>query len=283
MHWLLLLILIPLLSISMTLGGCICCGCLRCTDTPTVVQASLSGISNKSGDDGCNSTPGCDDLNADFVLDHQGNEGALNPDIITASEDGFGCVWTCEITPIDCSTNDCDDCDCDYVFADHAGSFPDLPSCEAGCEPDPVLSEGGSPGTYTVDRNADCTTCENDHGCDVSCGDAQEIGACNCISDGLGMGGYICECAAECNCTTDCETEGAGGQIIVNLYRKAGTLDTVLFVYINLPTSVEYRGEIVFTGEESITCIDTHTVTLTKYTTGAPYCTDPASIDIEFS
>lgn len=280
MYWL-LLFLIPLLSISMTLGGCVCCGCLRCEDAPTTYQATLSGISNKSGSSGCNSTPGCDDLNATYSLNLQGFEAALHTDLLTASEDDFGCTWNYQITPINCSTDDCDDCDCDYTFADHGGSFPDLSSCEAGCEFNPVSSEGGEPGTYLTGRNSNCDDCALDHDCTVECGDASEPGACSCVSDG--MGGYECQCAADCNCETDCSDAGAQGEIFVNLYRAQTTLDTVLFVQVTLPGSTMYRGEEVFTGEESIACIDTFTITLTKYEDGVPYCDDPASIEIEFS
>ncbi len=262
----------------MNLGGCQCCNpCQRCTSGATV-QATIA-VTNRG--EGCNSTPGCAEMDGTYVLEFTA-DATLPADIITAAEDSTGCHWSAPLPEIACSTDDCDDCDCDYNFSDEGGTYPDG-TCDGLCEADPVKADPVGTfgdGNYEAVNNPSCGDCAID-GCETSCGAEQELNACSCISDGVG--GYTCSCDADCGCTTSCIPEI--GYISVYLYRKDTSLEAVLYVEVLLPNGRYLHGEFVG-GATTIDCLsefNPKTVTLTQFGASGPqFCTDPASIDVEF-
>lgn len=263
---------------SLSLGGqCLCCGCPRCTQSPTVVQATLSVIVN----DLCNSIPGCDAINTTYVLDYTADAELPDAELITPSEDLTGCKWSAAIPAVSCSTASCDGCECEYGFSDPAGGYTD-DTCDGLCNPDPIADPivgGPGAGTYTTTPDADCVDCTTDT-CEYACGDEQEIGACSCVSDGFG--GWECTCSADCECETTCTPEA--GVIEVYLYRQAVTLEAVLFVRVRMPTDRYLRGEWV-SGDTAIDCLaefGPKNVSLTQYIAGVAWCGDPTDIDVEF-
>lgn len=216
-----------------------------------------------------------------YVLEYTANAG-LSADILTASEDGTGCLWQAALPEIACSTDDCDACDCTYHFSDEGGSYADM-TCDGLCQADPVKvpSVGTTgDGNYEAESNASCADCLNE-GCEFQCGEETEPGACSCVSDG--MGGYTCSCSAECDCTSTCAPEV--GYIAVYLYRKQTSLEAVLYVEVLLPTGRYLHGEWVGAAT-TIDCLaefNPKTITLAQFGASGPqFCDDPASVDVEF-